>query len=48
MRTKGGFKVMGATVLSASLLVASAAQAMDIIQFDRMTSQDRQAFLLIA
>jgi hypothetical protein len=31
--------------LSASLLAASAAQAMDIIQYDQMTSQDQQAFL---
>ncbi len=40
-----GLKVLSAMFLSASLLAASAAQAMDIIQFDQMTSQDRQAFL---
>jgi hypothetical protein len=34
-----------ATFLSAAMLFTSAAQAMDIIQFDQMTAQDRQAFL---
>jgi hypothetical protein len=37
--------ILAAMFLSASLLAASAAQAMDIIQFDQMTNQDRQAFL---
>ncbi len=33
------------TLLSASLLAVSAAQAMKIIQFDKMVAQDRRAFL---
>lgn len=37
--------LLAAMLLSASLLAASAAQAMDIIQFDLMTAKDRQAFL---
>jgi hypothetical protein len=31
--------------ITSTLLAANAAQAMDIIQFDQMTNQDRQAFL---
>jgi hypothetical protein len=31
--------------LSAAMLFTTGAQAMDIIQFDQMTAQDRQAFL---
>lgn len=34
-----------AVILSAAMLLSSVAQAMDIIQFDQMTSQDRQAFI---
>ena len=33
------------TALSAILLLSSAAQAMDILQFDQMAAKDRQAFL---
>ena len=40
-----GLKVLTAIFLSAAMLAASAAQAMDIIQFDQMTAQDRQNFL---
>jgi hypothetical protein len=39
------FKIMAATFLSASMLVASAAQAMTFPEFDNMASKDRQAFL---
>jgi hypothetical protein len=35
----------GAVVLFAQILFIGCAQAMDIIQFDQMTSQDRQAFI---
>jgi hypothetical protein len=38
-------KFLAATFLSAAMLVPNMAQAMDIIQFDQMTSQGRQAFL---
>jgi hypothetical protein len=38
-------KFLAATILSASLLAASVVQAMDITQFDQMTSQDRQSFI---
>jgi hypothetical protein len=38
-------KFLAATFLSAAMLFTSGAQAMDIIQFDQMTNQDRQAFL---
>ena len=38
-------KFLAATFLSAAMLLSGAAQAMDIIQFDQMTAQDRQAFL---
>ena len=34
-----------ATFLSAAMLFSSAAQAMEIIQFDQMAAQDRQNFL---
>jgi hypothetical protein len=34
-----------AVILSAVMLLSGAAQAMDIVQFDQMTSQGRQAFL---
>jgi hypothetical protein len=34
-----------ATFLSAAMLFSSAAQAMEIIQFDQMAAQDRQDFL---
>ncbi|HEY6618959.1 MAG TPA: hypothetical protein VIY68_05395 [Steroidobacteraceae bacterium] len=34
-----------ALIVSAALLAANAAQAMDSIRFDQMTNQDRQAFL---
>jgi hypothetical protein len=37
--------VSTALILSAFLLVANDSPAMDIIQFDQMTAQDRQAFL---
>jgi hypothetical protein len=40
-----GLKVLAVTFLSAAMLFTSAAQAMDIIRFDQMTAQDRQAFL---
>jgi hypothetical protein len=36
-------KSLATTFLSASMLFTSAAQAMEIIQFDQMTAQDRQA-----
>jgi hypothetical protein len=39
------FRSLSAMVISAVMLLASSAQAMDIIQFDQMTSQDRQNFL---
>jgi len=38
-------KFLAATFLSAAMLLPNMAQAMDIIQFDQMTAQDRQAFL---
>jgi hypothetical protein len=38
-------KFMAATFLSAAMLFTSAAQGMEIQQFDRMAAQDRQAFL---
>jgi hypothetical protein len=38
-------KFLAATFLSAFMLFTTGAQAMDIIQFDQMTAQDRQAFL---
>jgi hypothetical protein len=38
-------RFLAATILSAAMLLTSAAQAMEIIQFDQMTAQDRQAFL---
>ncbi len=36
-----GLKVLAAAVLSASLLAASTAQAMEIRQFDKMAQDDR-------
>jgi len=41
-RTKGP---LAAAFVSAATLFATTAQAMDIVQFDQMTNQDRQAFL---
>ena len=38
-------KYLAATFLSAAMLLPNMAQAMDIIQFDQMTAQDRQDFL---
>jgi hypothetical protein len=38
-------KFLVAAFMSAALLLPNMAQAMDIIQFDQMTAQDRQAFL---
>ena len=38
-------KYLAATLLSAAMLLPNMAQAMDIIQFDQMTAQDRQDFL---
>ncbi len=38
-------KYLAATFLSAAMLLPNMAQAMDIIQFDLMTAQDRQDFL---
>jgi len=38
-------KFLAATFMSAAMLLPNMAQAMDIIQFDQMTAQDRQAFL---
>lgn len=38
-------KILVAMFLPVSLLATGAAQAMDIIKYDQMTSQDRQAFL---
>ena len=38
-------KYLAATFLSAAMLLPNMAQAMDIIQFDQMTSQDRQGFI---
>lgn len=40
-----GSTILVAMFLSASLLVASAAQAMDFDQFDNMANADRQAFM---
>jgi hypothetical protein len=40
-----GLTVLAATVLSASLLVASASQAMEIRQFDKMATQDRSDYV---
>ncbi len=34
-----------AVIVSATTLLSAAAQAMDITQFDQMTSQDRQSFI---
>jgi hypothetical protein len=38
-------KFLVAAFMSAAMLLPNMAQAMDIIQFDQMTNQDRQAFL---
>lgn len=38
-------KCLVATILSAATPFTSVAQAMDIIQFDQMTAQDRQTFI---
>ena len=38
-------KYLAATFLSAAMLLPNMAQAMDIIQFDQMTNEDRQDFL---
>jgi len=38
-------KSLAATFLSVAMLFTSAAQAMEIIQFDQMAAQDRQGFL---
>ena len=38
-------RVLAASCLALALFCASAAQAMNIIQFDLMAAQDRQAFL---
>ena len=38
-------KFLVAAFMSAAMLLPNMAQAMDIIQFDLMTNQDRQAFL---
>jgi hypothetical protein len=40
-----GLRVLAAMFLSASLLVASAAQAMEIRQYDKMASQDRNEYV---
>ena len=36
---------ISALMLSAVMLLSGAARAMDIVQYDQMTNQDRQAFL---
>jgi len=38
-------RFLAAAFMSAAMLLPNMAQAMDIIQFDQMTAQDRQAFL---
>ncbi|MFY9751368.1 MAG: hypothetical protein WBS18_05540 [Candidatus Acidiferrales bacterium] len=38
-------KFLVAAFMSAAMLLPNMAQAMDIIQFDQMTAQDRQDFL---
>ena len=40
-----GLKVLAATLLSASLLVASAARAMEIRQFDKMANDDQAEYV---
>lgn len=40
-----GLKLLSVAFLSAALLSAGAAEAMDIIQYDLMTAQDQHAFL---
>jgi hypothetical protein len=40
-----GLKVLAATVLSVSLLAASAAQAMEIRQFDKMAGPDQDEYI---
>jgi hypothetical protein len=39
------FKVLAATVLSATLLAASAAQAMEIQQYDKMSNNDESEYV---
>jgi hypothetical protein len=42
-----GFKVLAATFLSAALLAASAAQAMEIEQYDKMSNDDESEYVAL-